>query len=276
MPSPIQAVPARRLRVFLCHSSDDKPIVRNLYQQLRDYNVDPWLDEVKILPGQDWNLEIRRAMRNSDIIVICLSREFIVKEGYGQKEIKWAQDRAMEKPTGTIFLIPLRLEECEVPEDLQSYQRVDYFEENSFDKLISALKQRIESVKDKIEPIGNQVQMHEFVTEFQSLTSTASKAEDLINAFQIAAISFLDIPRLKLERDRQNIRRNHLIIGFKNKGSFRGQKNKKFKEALSQLVDISIPKQALSDKRAMTDLSVFASMGYTLLSSSLKRMAMSA
>ena len=44
------------LRVFLCHASHDKPAVRDLYFRLREYGVYPWLDEVDILPDQDWEL----------------------------------------------------------------------------------------------------------------------------------------------------------------------------------------------------------------------------
>jgi hypothetical protein len=36
----------RKLRVFLCHASQDKPIVRELYQRLlADGWIDPWLVE---------------------------------------------------------------------------------------------------------------------------------------------------------------------------------------------------------------------------------------
>jgi len=46
---------SRKLRVFLCHSSQDKPIVRELYQRLLAEGwIDPWLDEEKLFPGQDW------------------------------------------------------------------------------------------------------------------------------------------------------------------------------------------------------------------------------
>jgi len=46
--------PDRKLRVFLCHASQDKPVVRELYQRLNAEGwIDPWLDEEKLLPGQD-------------------------------------------------------------------------------------------------------------------------------------------------------------------------------------------------------------------------------
>jgi hypothetical protein len=51
----------RKLRVFLCHSSQDKPIVRELYQRLNAEGwIDPGLDEEKLLPGQDWDMEIEK------------------------------------------------------------------------------------------------------------------------------------------------------------------------------------------------------------------------
>jgi hypothetical protein len=53
----------RKLRVFLCHASQDKPIVRELYQRLLAEGwIDPWLDEEKFLLGQNGNLEIEKAM----------------------------------------------------------------------------------------------------------------------------------------------------------------------------------------------------------------------
>src|ERR1700731_3380819 len=108
----------RKLRVFLCHSSDDKVSVRPLYEQLVREGFDPWLDEKKLLPGQDWEREIKNAVRRSDAVVVCLSKSSITKEGYVQKEIRLGLDVADEKPEGTIFLIPLRLELCTVPDRL--------------------------------------------------------------------------------------------------------------------------------------------------------------
>ena len=52
------STPNRKLKVFLCHSSDDKPAVRDLYQRLKSEGwIDPWLDEEKLYPGQDWDYE---------------------------------------------------------------------------------------------------------------------------------------------------------------------------------------------------------------------------
>ncbi len=113
--------------VFLCHSADDKPLVRELYRNLRNDQFNAWLDEENILPGQDWEMEITKAVRNADVVIICLSKGSINKSGYIQKEIRFVLSVAEEKPDGVIFIIPARLEECEVPHKLRKWQWVDLF-----------------------------------------------------------------------------------------------------------------------------------------------------
>lgn len=44
----------RPLRVFLCHATADKKEVRKLSQRLQADGIDVWLDEEKLLPGQEW------------------------------------------------------------------------------------------------------------------------------------------------------------------------------------------------------------------------------
>jgi len=120
--------PDRKLRVFLCHASQDKPVVRELYQKLAAEGwIDPWLDEEKLLPGQDWDMEIEKAVEAVDAVLVCLSNNSVTKEGYVQRELKFALDIALEKPEGTIFIVPLRLDDVQPPRRLRSWQYVDFF-----------------------------------------------------------------------------------------------------------------------------------------------------
>jgi hypothetical protein len=134
------SLPGQPLKVFLCHGSEDKPAVRKLYHQLLAFGVEPWLDEESLLPGQDWKYEITKAVRESNIVIVCLSRTSVGKSGFVQKEIKYALDVADEKPEGSIFLIPARLEECPLPDRLSGRQWVDLFQENGFERLLKSLQ----------------------------------------------------------------------------------------------------------------------------------------
>ncbi len=135
-----------KLRAFLCHSSPDKMVVRELYQRLIRDGFYAWLDEEDLIPGQEWDIEIRRAVRESDVVVVCLSRSSITKEGYVQKEIRYALDVAAEKPPGIIFLIPARLDECDVPERLKQWHWVDLFKDKGYERLTKALYKRGETL----------------------------------------------------------------------------------------------------------------------------------
>lgn len=106
----------RSLKVFLSHSSGDAAAVRALHTRLRASGIDSWLDSDEIVGGQDWEFEIRKAIRASDAIVICLTRASVAKSGFVQREIRFALAVAEEQPEGSIFIIPVRLEECDVPQ----------------------------------------------------------------------------------------------------------------------------------------------------------------
>lgn len=138
----LTGVISRPLKIFLCHGSEDKPAVRELYQKLHSLGANPWLDEEKLLPGQNWHREITKAVREADIVVICLSKRSVNKSGYVQREIKFALDVADEKPEGTIFLIPVKLEECHIPDRLRNIQWVNLLEKEGYQKLVQSLQLR--------------------------------------------------------------------------------------------------------------------------------------
>jgi len=132
-----------QLGVFLCHGSEDKMPVRELYKRLAKDGFAPWLDEENLIPGQDWQQEITKAVRMCHVVLVCLSASSVTKEGFVQKEIKIALDVADEKPEGTIFIIPVRLQEgVNVPSRLSQWQWVNLFDDGGYGQLVRALNIR--------------------------------------------------------------------------------------------------------------------------------------
>ncbi|HMZ08555.1 MAG TPA: toll/interleukin-1 receptor domain-containing protein [Anaerolineales bacterium] len=136
----------RPLKIFISYAFVDKDIVGKVYSHLLALGADPWLDTEKILPGQDWKMEISNALDKADLILLCLTKRSVSKEGYVQKEMRLALDRALEMPEGNIFLIPARLEECDLPYSLKGYQWVDLHVEGGMEKLIRSLNFRAQKV----------------------------------------------------------------------------------------------------------------------------------
>lgn len=149
------AAAPHRLSIFLCHSSGDKQAVRDLYERLRADGFDPWLDDEDLLPGQDWHQIIPKIVSTADIVLVCLSRGSVNKIGYVQKEIKYALDAADEHPDNTIYLIPLKLEECDIPVRLSRWQWVSLFETNGYERLLRSLKFQVNS---KVKPSQDDLQ----------------------------------------------------------------------------------------------------------------------
>ncbi|WKZ35353.1 MAG: SUMF1/EgtB/PvdO family nonheme iron enzyme [Anaerolineales bacterium] len=143
----------RPLRVFLCHASQDKPSVWKLHRYLKLHGVQPWLDQADLLPGEDWEVEIPKALYASDVILVCLSKNSVNKEGYVQKEIAFALDKALEKPEGTIFIIPVKLEDCELPKRLSRYQAVDLFRTDGRKRLLMGLNKRVNDLGGEVVPL---------------------------------------------------------------------------------------------------------------------------
>jgi predicted Rossmann-fold nucleotide-binding protein len=214
----------RPLKVFLCHASQDKPVVRELARRLfAEGWIDPWLDEQKLLPGQDWRLKIEEAVETSDIVVICLSSKSVSKEGYIQKELRYAREMALERPDETIFLIPLRLDDCETPRGLRFYQWVDYFGERkdeAYGTLIESLKLRHEqkmkmeerpggglrgSVEKAAEPVSTDTTISPKQVPLRILTTGGKKTSQVVDnlAFLIGY---------------QIIMRGHLMLNHGTKG----------------------------------------------------------
>ena len=137
---------ARPLRVFLCHSSGDKPLVRQLYARLRSEGFQPWFDEEDIVGGTSWDDAIEEAVRAVDLVIVCLSADSVAKDGFLQKEIRRVLDVAQEKVEGSIFVIPLKMTECEVPPRLKKWQFVNYFRDDGHSRLRIALNARARQV----------------------------------------------------------------------------------------------------------------------------------
>lgn len=130
------------LQAFLCHASGDKPHVRELFRKLKEDRVEPWLDEECLLPGQVWEEEIREAVKASHAVIVCLSRHAITKVGYVHKELKFALDTAIEQPPGSMFLIPIKLDDCDIPDGLKHIHATKMYEGDGYSKLKNALDLR--------------------------------------------------------------------------------------------------------------------------------------
>jgi TIR domain len=133
----------RRVQLFLIYAHSDKKVVRKLYQRITRNHINAWLDEKDLMPGQNWKYEIRQAILGSNIVIVCLSRQFNKQGGFRHEELQIALEKARSFPDREIFIIPARLEKCDLPEPLRQWQCVDLFEADGFRKLLGSIKEHV-------------------------------------------------------------------------------------------------------------------------------------
>jgi hypothetical protein len=137
--------PTGRTQVFIAYAREDRAEARKLYRALKDHGLEPWMDEQKLLPGQNWPRAIERAMEVSDYVLMCFSRRAVGKRGFFQSELRYALDVAARVPLDEIFLLPVRLSECELPLQVaRQTQYIDLFPdwEIGLKALLNVMKRR--------------------------------------------------------------------------------------------------------------------------------------
>ena len=140
MDDQLQLIPHQ---VFISYSKEDSSKAQSFYTFLKSEGIYAWIDTAELNPGENWDLGIKRAMRACPYIIVLLSANSVSKKGYIQKEIKEALDIAETVPDDQIFIIPVRLEKCSIPERLQKWQYTDLFVEQGKQKLIQFLKSKL-------------------------------------------------------------------------------------------------------------------------------------
>ncbi|MBE0680486.1 MAG: TIR domain-containing protein [Anaerolineales bacterium] len=133
-----------KVQIFLSYAHEDEKMVKDLYYQLSNAGFRPWMDKFDLIPGEDWRISIKKAIQDSDFVVACLSNASVKKRSYLQKEYKYALDIWQEKLVSDIYLIPARLDHCDLPDNLADFQSANLFEETGFAYLLRAIKTGIE------------------------------------------------------------------------------------------------------------------------------------
>jgi hypothetical protein len=136
-------------QIFISYAREDSKQANKMYNALRSVKgLDVWIDEENLLPGMIWEDSIYDAIDQSDFVILILSSKSVEKTGFFQKEIRIFLERLLKFPPGKIFLIPVRIEECNIKHrELLKIHIVDMFPnwESGFKKVIQAIKAEIKS-----------------------------------------------------------------------------------------------------------------------------------
>ncbi len=115
-------------RIFISYASADRLAAGRLYDELCREGFNPWIDSRDLLAGSRRSSVIRDVIHKSRYFILLISSESMTKRGIVHREIREAIDALRDLPPSDRFLIPTRLESCEVTHDeLRNLQWVDLF-----------------------------------------------------------------------------------------------------------------------------------------------------
>lgn len=115
---------------FICHSSSDKVFARRIATGISSRGYKVWLDEAEIKIGDSLIDKIEKGILKSDKLVAILSKKSV--------ESKWCQEElrmalAMQIENKPIRVLPVLIDDCEIPGFLKEKVYADFKDEWSFE-----------------------------------------------------------------------------------------------------------------------------------------------
>ncbi len=125
-------------RVFLSYSSEDRPFVDRIAQDLERVNVGIWYDKWEIRVGDSLIEKISEGIRENDYLALMLSPNSVTSE-WVRREVNAALIRELDEKK--VIILPVLIESCEIPTLLREKKYADFRKsyENGFDELVSAV-----------------------------------------------------------------------------------------------------------------------------------------
>lgn len=99
-------------RIFLSHSSPDKPFVDRLAIDLRNQNIPVWYDKWELKVGDSLTEKISHGIQQSGLLAVVLSKNSVASS-WVQRELNTAL--ALELQKKEVFVLPVLIDDCEVP-----------------------------------------------------------------------------------------------------------------------------------------------------------------
>lgn len=123
------------VKVFISYARDDyqhmvrlasiieKDIKKYQFQNY-EFDVFLWWDK-KLTPGQKWNEEIEFEMRQADVVIFLVSKNFFKSKFILENEIPWAIKILSEGKKSIFHIIAINLEECGIQRSvLKDFQAI--------------------------------------------------------------------------------------------------------------------------------------------------------
>ena len=193
--------------IFLSYAREDSNLAQSIFSVVNRPDRPVFYDKDLLLPGMDWRFELEEKMSTCRLFLSIVSENSVEKEGFVQKELRTAYERAELMPDGKIFIVPIRHGNVHVPRKLSRYQWIDV---NDHADVLN-LGYCVDMIFSRFVEAGEQASGTTFTNEKQTTVSDAVLRETAVVLLQgenksgDTIYSYLKVPLWKMIELRRHL-----------------------------------------------------------------------
>jgi TIR domain-containing protein len=210
-------------RVFISYVREDAVHADRLCRILETASIEVWRDIADLWPGEDWRAKVRAAISgNTLVFVACFSQASVSRaKSFQNDELALAVEQLRSHPPGHPWLIPVRFDDCQIPEreigggrTLADLHRADLFGEGYSDnaaRLVAAIQRILGHGSEPLIGDGNDRQVRD---EMPAETGVDNILKAILAADQVDIVGVLpwQCAERLIELKAQKIRAGQSVI----------------------------------------------------------------
>lgn len=140
------------MKVFLCYPSEVEGTAREVKAFVRSVDIECWFDKDSLVAGEDWDRSRRIALEQADVVLVLCAAATTQRNGVYQRELNEALRLSEDRRVGTVYILPLRIEDCPLPPELRRLQYVDHFDPAWRRKVAAGLAKACDDAREPVPP----------------------------------------------------------------------------------------------------------------------------
>ena len=190
------------MKVFLSHSKSDKPHIRRIKSDLEAHHIKCWIDEEEIPFGGSITEYIEKGLSESDVIMVFLSKNSVLSRWL---KVEWQTLFFKQINDNKIMVIPVLLEDCEIPMMLRSRKYVDFSIASEYETNLSRLLRQLKKKFSNVSDLSSNI----------TIDSVYQHTIEIVEELKKESLSFPSIKKLKIIESLKKIPRSGKYVRLK-------------------------------------------------------------
>lgn len=127
--------------IILCHAFEDQKVVRGVYEALLASGFEVWIDSEAVCGEHAWESDMAQWLAQATCMLVFLSKNSVRKMGATRHEFGRLIQTWKHMPAGTVRTIPVRINDCQIPDLLSRLDHIDLFDDQGLEHVIRCLRE---------------------------------------------------------------------------------------------------------------------------------------